>query len=274
MYYYQHHIGDYRKDTSHLTLLEHGIYRQLLDLYYTNELPLSLDHAYNMRLVCVRTADESKAYENVLKDFFVQCEDGFHHKRCDDEILKFHGKSEKSRDAAYKRWGNNANALPTHSERNAIGDANQEPRTKNQEPIKEPLSSKPDLIAVLQYLNEKANRDFQPVPANLKLIESRLKEGATVETCKKVIDSKVAEWLNDKKMVEYLRPATLFNATNFAQYVGQVPKNAQVKREWQEGERNGDLIYEKYIGWRKLTRIELLAEQKAKESAGANNAGN
>lgn len=135
MYYYQHHIGDYRKDTAHLTLLEHGIYRQLLDLYYTNEQPLSLDHASNMRLVCVRNADESKAYENVLKDFFVQLEDGFHHKRCDDEILKFHGKSEKSRDAAHKRWANNANALPTHSERNAREDANQEPRTNNHKPI-------------------------------------------------------------------------------------------------------------------------------------------
>lgn len=135
MYYYQHHIGDYRKDTAHLTLLEHGIYRQLLDLYYTNEQPLSLDHASNMRLVCVRTADESKAYENVLKDFFVQSEDGFHHKRCDDEILKFHGKSEKSRDAAHKRWANNANAMPTHSERNAREDANQEPITNNHKPI-------------------------------------------------------------------------------------------------------------------------------------------
>ena len=75
-------------------------------------------------------------------------------------------------------------------------------------------------------------------------------------------------------MSEYLRPATLFNSTNFAQYVGQLPKDAQVKREWQEGDRNGDLIYEKFIGWRKLNRIELLAEQKAKEAAGQNNAGN
>ena len=101
-----------------------------------------------------------------------------------------------------------------------------------------------------------------------------MKEGATLEKCKQVIDVKVAEWVKDKKMSEYLRPATLFNSTNFAQYVGQLPKDAQVKREWQEGDRNGDLIYEKFIGWRKLNRIELLAEQKAKEAAGQNNAGN
>jgi uncharacterized phage protein (TIGR02220 family) len=161
---------------------------------------------------------------------------------------------------------------PNAGERKSVVDT-EEIRGDKEKNI-EPLSSKHDLVAVLQHLNEKANRDFQPVAANLKLIQSRLKEGATVETCKKVIDSKVAEWLNDKKMVEYLRPATLFNATNFAQYVGQLPKNEQTKREWKEGERNGDLIYEKWIGWRKLTRIELIAEQKAKELAGENNAGN
>lgn len=131
MYYYQHHIGDYRKDTAHLTLLEHGIYRQLLDLYYTSETALPLDHAPTMRLLCVRNADESNSYKNLINDFFIEMEDGFHHKRCDVEISKFHGKSEKSRDAANKRWSNNANAMRTQCKRNA----NQEPITNNQEPI-------------------------------------------------------------------------------------------------------------------------------------------
>ena len=37
-----------------------------------------------------------------------------------------------------------------------------------------------------------------------------------------MIDAKVAEWKDDKKMAQYLRPKSLFNATNFAQYSGQV----------------------------------------------------
>ena len=57
MHYYPHNIGDYRKDTSHLSLLEHGIYRQLLDSYYLDEMPLSNDLAKLMRSHSVR-ADE------------------------------------------------------------------------------------------------------------------------------------------------------------------------------------------------------------------------
>lgn len=33
MNYYEHHLGDYYRKAKHLTLLEHGAYRMLLDLY-------------------------------------------------------------------------------------------------------------------------------------------------------------------------------------------------------------------------------------------------
>lgn len=84
------------------------------------------------------------------------------------------------------------------------------------------LSGKPDAMAVLDYLNERAGRNYQPVDSNTKLIAARLKEGATVEQCKAVVDAKVKKWGADPKMEEYLRPKTLFNATNFAQYVGEL----------------------------------------------------
>jgi uncharacterized phage protein (TIGR02220 family) len=37
-----------------------------------------------------------------------------------------------------------------------------------------------------------------------------------------VIAKKTREWLHDEHMTEYLRPATLFNRTNFAQYQGEL----------------------------------------------------
>jgi uncharacterized protein YdaU (DUF1376 family) len=69
MHYFQHNIADYRKDTSHLTLLEHGAYRQLLDQYYLNEAPLPLDEAKLLRLLSARDKDEISAVLSVLADF-------------------------------------------------------------------------------------------------------------------------------------------------------------------------------------------------------------
>lgn len=83
------------------------------------------------------------------------------------------------------------------------------------------MSGKPDSVSeVLDHLNSKANRNYQAVPANTKLIAARMREGATVEQLKAVVDAKVREWAHDPKMREYLRPATLFNAEKFGQYVG------------------------------------------------------
>jgi len=41
LHYYTFNIGDYRRDTGHLSLLEHGIYRQLIDSYYLSEKPIA-----------------------------------------------------------------------------------------------------------------------------------------------------------------------------------------------------------------------------------------
>jgi uncharacterized phage protein (TIGR02220 family) len=75
---------------------------------------------------------------------------------------------------------------------------------------------------ILDHLNLKAGKAFKAVKSNLGLIAARLKEGATVDECKAVVDAKVVEWSSDAKMRAYLRPETLFNASKFAQYVGDL----------------------------------------------------
>lgn len=77
-------------------------------------------------------------------------------------------------------------------------------------------------IEVLNFLNEKTGRVFRPVDTNLKLIMARLKSGATVQDCRCVIAKKRRDWIGDEKMFSYLRPATLFNATKFEQYLGEL----------------------------------------------------
>ena len=75
---------------------------------------------------------------------------------------------------------------------------------------------------VLLFLNDKTGRNYRLVDTNLRLIEARLKSGASVQDCKSVIAKKARDWREDSQMMTYLRPATLFNATKFEQYIGEL----------------------------------------------------
>ena len=131
MHYYQFNIGDYRRDTAHLSHLEHGIYRSLIDTYMLEESPLSGDMKELERKHLIRTANEKKALRNVLKDFFKFENSMFLHSRCDEDIISYRDKSLKASKSAKKRWEKDANAVRTHSE----GNANHKPLTNNHKPI-------------------------------------------------------------------------------------------------------------------------------------------
>lgn len=88
------------------------------------------------------------------------------------------------------------------------------------------MSGKPDVhkaaIGILEFLNAKTGRHYRPVKPNLDFITARLKEGATEEELRQVVAKKCREWAGDPAMTLYLRPATLFNRTKFAQYQGEL----------------------------------------------------
>ncbi len=76
MNYYSFHIGDYRRDTTHLSMLEHGVYRQLLDWLYLDEKPIPRETQVVMRRLSARTDEEKKAVLTVLEEMFILQEDG------------------------------------------------------------------------------------------------------------------------------------------------------------------------------------------------------
>ena len=139
MHYYQHNIADYRKDTAHLSLLEHGIYRQLLDTYYLDEKPIETKSV--IRRLSIITKEDQIALENVLSDFFVLSECGnFHHKkRCDEEILKYQAKIDTARANGSKggrpKKPKITKGVNSGKPKITKGKANQEPLTNNQELI-------------------------------------------------------------------------------------------------------------------------------------------
>ena len=89
MNYYEHHLGDYLRDTAHLSMLEDGAYRRLLDAYYIKEAPLPKALRDVCRLVRAMTKPERDAVAIVLAEFFREGDDAWHHKRCDAEIARY-----------------------------------------------------------------------------------------------------------------------------------------------------------------------------------------
>lgn len=68
MNYYEHHLGDYLRDTAHLSMLEDAAYRRLLDRIYSTEQGIPADQVY--RVVRARAKDEQAAVDAVLAEFF------------------------------------------------------------------------------------------------------------------------------------------------------------------------------------------------------------
>lgn len=97
MHSYYRNIGDYAKDTRHLSLLEHGIFNLLIDTYYTNEAPLPSDVTQVARRLGARSQEEIAAVAAVLNDFFTLESDGWHQTRCDQEIALYHANNEKQK---------------------------------------------------------------------------------------------------------------------------------------------------------------------------------
>jgi uncharacterized phage protein (TIGR02220 family) len=165
----------------------------------------------------------------------------------DQEITSYRAKLEGAIKAGRASAESRANAKAAKAKRtsnarstNVQPTINQEPLTKNQEELKKNTVGQeaPDPLPprvnghnrealqgareVLTFLNEKTGRNYEPVPANLEMIVARLKEGATVTDLRQVVAKKCREWIGDEKMSEFLRPKTLFNRTNFANYKGEL----------------------------------------------------
>lgn len=75
MNFYKHFIGDYQRDTAHLSLTEHGAYRLMLDAFYGTARPLPGDKKALYRLIRAETDAEKRAVDSVALQFWQQLPD-------------------------------------------------------------------------------------------------------------------------------------------------------------------------------------------------------
>ena len=104
MNFYKRFIGDYQRDTGHLTMIEHGAYNLLLDAFYATGQPLPLEQKTMRRLVRAISGVERAAVDAVLAQFWTKTDDGWVNARANKEIKKAKDFSDAQRAKVKKRY--------------------------------------------------------------------------------------------------------------------------------------------------------------------------
>jgi len=105
MNYFELYPGDYLRDTSRLSLTEHGAYLRLMLAYYAEEAPLPQAFCELFVIAGATTSSDKAAVKKVAERYFPVWEDGLRHNgRADGEIAKAHARiaGGKERSAAKK----------------------------------------------------------------------------------------------------------------------------------------------------------------------------
>lgn len=147
MYYYKKNIGDYYKKTGRLSMLEHGAYTLLIDACYDRERFPTLEEALDWSWA--RSEQEVEAVKFVLSKFFTLDGEHYVQHRIKEELESYHAMSEKNAEIAKNREEKRRQRKQSVNESCSSGEPqnnesppNQEPRTKNQEPLtNEPINN-------------------------------------------------------------------------------------------------------------------------------------
>ena len=160
MHYYDFNVADYRADTAHLTLVEHGIYRQLIDWYYLDEKPIPLANQIIVRRLGF-VSNEVQSLKNVLADFFQKTEIGYCHKHIEREIAHYRARVAKNRingqlGGRPRKTQPDGAGFSLQKPAPAEANPNQQPLTSN--PIKKPLSDSSDFNQFWQAYPKKTGK--------------------------------------------------------------------------------------------------------------------
>ena len=216
---FQFYPNDWLSST-HIQLMtpeEEGAYIRLL-AYHWNSDPMGLPSDDEELSVLSRLGEKwVRGPSNKVRQCFFEKNGRLFNKRLLTEKQKQDKYQEHQRESgrigSLKRWHGEPIARP---DRVAIDS----PMAKHSSSSSSSSSFKKEyILSVLSYLNEKTKSKFR----NEKHIRARIEDGASVDDCKKVIDTK----LKDPYFIEhpkYLNPVTLFRKDNFDNYLNELNK--------------------------------------------------
>lgn len=129
MNFFKLYIGDYQRDTAHLSVTEHGAYMLMLQHYYATEKPLPTGKALH-RMLRAQDKTERDAIDSIVRQFWHETDDGLVNARADVEITKSATQADTNRRIAVQREGARKAARIEHdscSDRGTNRPTNDEP---------------------------------------------------------------------------------------------------------------------------------------------------
>lgn len=102
MNYYERWVGDFQRDTGHLSCTEIGVYDRLLDHYYATETLLPAEYDALNRIARAMNKTERDAVKVVADQFFPLSEGGRCNPRADREISKARNRIEAAKENGKK----------------------------------------------------------------------------------------------------------------------------------------------------------------------------
>lgn len=213
MHYFKLNIGDYHKRAGRLTMIQHGAYNLLIQACYDREKFPTREEAHEW--LWASSDEEIKAIDFVLSKLFTINGERYEHENIAEDIKAYKKRGEVNKQIALdreakkrkKRTKQHETCNDNHETCTIGGDSctneyehstnehltkNQEPRTTNHKPLtkdQESLSS--SVFEVFDYWAAVMKKDRSRIKLNDKrkrLIQSRLKEGWTIEDLKRAID--------------------------------------------------------------------------------------
>lgn len=137
MHYYQHHIGDFIRDTSRLTDSQCMAYMRMLWMYYESEQPMP----NNTRSIAFKLGAEQEVVELILEAYFKLDGDVWRHTRCDKEIAEYQAICERN------KTNGKAGGRPKKTQSVSTGDQQEFGSEPSRNPIQYPLTNNQEDIS-------------------------------------------------------------------------------------------------------------------------------
>lgn len=158
MNFFKLYIGDYQRDTAHLSIAEHGAYLLMIQHYCATEKPLPTGKAL-YRMLRAQSKIEHDAIDAVAAEFWRLSGDGLVNDRAAVEIEKSHAQAEANRRVAEAREEKKRATKCKRTEHESFNDPPKEPST-NRSTIDQPNHSHSQIRAKAR--DESANADLSP----------------------------------------------------------------------------------------------------------------